>query len=250
VDTSISGSRVTRVLDRVKEQRGLPQVLGTDNGPEFRSRHMDQWAYENNVKLHFIKPGTPTQNAFIESLNSQIRKRLLDIHWFINLAEVRYRAEDWRTIYNTIQRHGSLGKQTPEEFAAHARPRSATPPYVGHGQENKETILYEMDTVDRFPTVKDFISYCRLVKGSVASAGKIMGLTGGKMGNAYLRWAFGEAAVVAKRNHPLISPYVERLTSKHGKFKANAILACQLARAAYFMLQSGKPFDPERIIQG
>lgn len=120
----------------------------------------------------------------------------------------------------------------------------------GIGRTLAMTILYEMDTVVRFPTVKDFISYCRLVKGSVASAGKMMGLTGGKMGNAYLRWAFGEAAVIAKRNHPLITPYVERLTSRHGKFKANAILACQLARAAYFMLQSGKPFDPERIIQG
>ena len=124
IDTSINGRRVARVLDRLKEQRGLPQVLGSDNGPEFRSRHMDQWAYENKVKLHFIKPGTPTQNAFIESLNSQIRKRLLDAHCFINLAEVRYRAEEWRTTYNTIQRHGSLGKKTPEQFAAHAQLQS------------------------------------------------------------------------------------------------------------------------------
>jgi putative transposase len=76
-DTSLGGRRVTRALEQLKEQRGLPKVLGSDNGPEFRSRHMDQWAYENEVKLHFIKPGKPTQNAYIESLNSQIRKRLL-----------------------------------------------------------------------------------------------------------------------------------------------------------------------------
>jgi transposase len=120
----------------------------------------------------------------------------------------------------------------------------------GIGQVLAMTILYEMDTVARFPTVKDFISYCRLVKGSVASAGKLMGLSGGKMGNAYLRWAFGEAAVIAKRSHPLITPYAERLVSKHGKFKGNAILASQLARSAYYMLQSGKPFDPERVIRG
>lgn len=136
IDTSITGSRVARVLDRLREDRGLPAVVGTDNGPEFRSRHMDQWAYDNEVKLHFIKPGTPTQNAFIESLNSQIRKRLLDVHWFTNLEEVRDKAEAWRNTYNTIQRHGSLGKKTPTEFAAQARLRSATPPYTGPDKNN------------------------------------------------------------------------------------------------------------------
>ena len=139
VDTSITGKRVARVLDRLKRDRGLPGILGSDNGPEFRGRQMDQWAYDNGVKLHFIKPGKPTQNAYIESLNSQIRRRLLDTHWFASLAEVRYRAEDWRTTYNTIQRHGSLNKKTPEEYAAHARLRSATPPYAGHELNEKET---------------------------------------------------------------------------------------------------------------
>ncbi len=139
-DTSIGGRRVARVLERLKEERGLPKVLGSDNGPEFRSRHMDQWAYDNGVKLHFIKPGKPTQNAYIESLNAQIRKRLLNVHWFASLAEARYRAEDWRTTYNTIQRHGSLNRKTPEEFAAHARLRSATPPYAEHEHNNEETL--------------------------------------------------------------------------------------------------------------
>jgi len=139
-DTSIGGQRVARVLDRVKEQRGLPKVVGTDNGPEFRSRHMDQWAYDNGVKLHFIKPGTPTQNAHIESLNAQIRKRLLNVHWFSSLAEVQYLAEDWRTTYNSIQRHGSLNKKTPEDFAAQARLRSATPPSAGLEHQTNETL--------------------------------------------------------------------------------------------------------------
>lgn len=133
VDTSIGGQRVARVLDRLKEQRGLPEVIGTDNGPEFRSRHMDQWACQNAVKLHFIKPGTPTQNAWVESLNSQIRKKLLNTNWFANLEEVRDLAENWRVINNTIKRHGSLNKKTPAEFAAQARLRSATPPYIGLG---------------------------------------------------------------------------------------------------------------------
>ena len=118
----------------------------------------------------------------------------------------------------------------------------------GIGSVLAATILLEIDTVARFPTVKDFSSYCRLVKGSVSSAGKFKGLTGAKMGNAYLRWAFGEAAVICKRNHPLITPYAERLTSKKGKFKANAILANKLGRSVYYMLQKGTSFDPEQFI--
>lgn len=118
----------------------------------------------------------------------------------------------------------------------------------GIGRVLTMTLLFEIDTIERFPTVKDFLSYCRLVKGSVASAGKVKGLTGGKMGNAYLRWAFGQAAIVAKRNNPLLTPYTEKLVAKHGKFKGNAILANKLARAVYFMLQKGTGFDAERLI--
>jgi len=92
---------------------------------------MDQWAYKNGVKLHLIKPGKPAQNAWVESMNSQIRKRLLNQHWFANLTEVREPAEQWRRAYNTIQRHGSLNRQTSELFAAQSRLRSATPPPVG-----------------------------------------------------------------------------------------------------------------------
>ncbi len=118
----------------------------------------------------------------------------------------------------------------------------------GVGRVLSLTILFEMDTVERFPSVKDFVSYCRLVKGSVASAGKVKGLCGGKMGNAYLRWAFGEAAIIAKRNHPLLKPYAERLVSKHGKYKGNSILASKLARAVYHMLQAGTVFDAEQVV--
>ena len=118
----------------------------------------------------------------------------------------------------------------------------------GIGRILAMTILFEIDSIERFPTVKDFLSYCRLVKGSVASAGKVKGLTGGKMGNAYLRWAFGQAAVMAKRNQPLLTPYAEKLIAKHGKFKGNAILANKIARAVYFMLQKGTAFDAERVL--
>lgn len=118
----------------------------------------------------------------------------------------------------------------------------------GIGRILAMTILFELDAIERFPTVKDFLSYSRLVKGSVASAGKVKGLTGGKMGNAYLRWAFGEAAVICKRAHPLLTPYADRLVAKRGKFKGNAILAAKLARAVYFMLQKGTAFDAEKLV--
>ena len=112
------------------------------------------------------------------------------------------------------------------------------------------TLLHEIGDIARFPTVKDFLSYCRLVKGTVASAGKIKGLRGAKLGNPYLRWAFGEAAVIAKRDHALLGPLAQRLEARMGgnKFKANTVLAIKLARAVYFMLKSHTVFDPERLV--
>ena len=112
------------------------------------------------------------------------------------------------------------------------------------------TILHEIGDISRFPTVKDFLSYCRLVKGTVASAGKIKGLRGAKLGNPYLRWAFGEAAVVAKRDHNILGPLSQRLEARMNgnKFKANTVLAIKLARAVYFMLRDHTVFDPERLV--
>jgi transposase len=120
----------------------------------------------------------------------------------------------------------------------------------GIGRSLALTILYEIESIERFPTVKDFCSYCRLVKGSVASAGKIKDTRGAKLGNPYLRWAFGEAAVIGKRDNPLLRPYAQRLEAAHGKHKANAILANKLARAVYSMLRTGTGFDGERLVAG
>ena len=118
----------------------------------------------------------------------------------------------------------------------------------GIGEQLAMMILYEIGDINRFPTVKDFLSYCRLVKGTVASAGLIKGLRGAKLGNAYLRWAFGEAAVIAKRDI-VLGPLAQRLEARLGnKFKANTVLAIKLARAVYFMLKSHTVFDPERLV--
>jgi len=138
-----------------------------------------------------------------------------------------------------------LVRQTKKDLGRNFRLLLSVP---GIGPVLAMTILFEADTIDRFPTVKDFLSYCRLVKGSVVSAGKFKGLSGGKMGNAYLRWAFGQAAVAAKTCHPLLSVYAKKLLAKHGKFKGNAILTTKIARAVYFMLQNGTIFDVERVI--
>ena len=119
----------------------------------------------------------------------------------------------------------------------------------GIGEHLGLTILHEVGEIERFPSVKNFLSYCRLVKGTVASAGKIKGLRGAKLGNPYLRWAFGEAAVIAKRDH-VLGPLAQRLEARMGgnKFKANTVLAIKLARAVYFMLKNKTVFDPERLV--
>jgi putative transposase len=88
VDTSIPGARVVRVLERLRERRGLPQILVMDNGPEFAGQAVDVWAYEQGVRLHFIEPGKPVQNAFIESFNGKMRDECLNEHWFLSWGKL------------------------------------------------------------------------------------------------------------------------------------------------------------------
>lgn len=117
VDTSLSGQRVARALERVARERGaLPDVIVCDNGPELTSRALDQWAYERGVELHFIEPGKPQQNGFIESFNGRLRDECLNEHWFQNLPHARRITEEWRMDYNVNRPHSSLGNLTPEEF--------------------------------------------------------------------------------------------------------------------------------------
>ena len=124
VDTSLSGVRVARVLDRIITERGqAPQAIVMDNGPELTSKALDQWAYARGVRLHFIDPGKPVQNCFVERFNGTLRDECLNEHWFTSLHEARHTVETWRIDYNTVHPHSSLGKRTPEEFrASRARP--------------------------------------------------------------------------------------------------------------------------------
>lgn len=117
VDTSLGGQRVVRVLDRLKVERGLPWQIRTDNGPEFTSRAVEQWAYENGVDWQFIEPGRPTENAYVESFNGKFRDECLNENWFTDLADARQKIEQWRQDYNQARPHSALGYRTPEEFA-------------------------------------------------------------------------------------------------------------------------------------
>ena len=131
-DTSLPGLRVVRILDLLRERRGIPAAIQVDNGTEFTSRVVDQWAHQNQVELHFIERGKPTQNALIESFNGKFRDECLNQNWFVDLRHAREVIEAWRVDYNTVRPHSSLRYLTPEEFSASvaARPASLPTPVV------------------------------------------------------------------------------------------------------------------------
>jgi putative transposase len=116
VDTSINGVRVTRVLDYIAQVEGLPEIIIIDNGPEFIGKALDAWAYQRGVKLAFIRPGKPIENAYIESFNGRFRDECLNENWFLTLEHARGIIEKWRIDYNNERPHSSLGYRTPEEF--------------------------------------------------------------------------------------------------------------------------------------
>jgi putative transposase len=126
VDTSLPGARVVGVLERLAESRGLPQSITVDHGPEFESQVLDAWAYKRAVRLAFIRPGKPIENAYVESFNGRFRDECLNEHWFLSMQHARTTIEAWREEYNTERPHSSLDDLTPAEFSeAHAQRRSA-----------------------------------------------------------------------------------------------------------------------------
>lgn len=118
VSISITGHQVARFLTQLGESRGLPKSLVCDNGTEFTSKAMFFWSKENQIKLAFIQPGKPTQNAFIESLNGKFRNECLNQHWFRTLDEARSEIDKWRQHYNHVRPHSSLDYMTPVAYAA------------------------------------------------------------------------------------------------------------------------------------
>ena len=116
VDTSLGGVRVVRELERLAIERAVPQEVVSDNGTELTSGAVLRWA-TGRLAWHYIEPGKPVQNAFIESFNSKLRDECLNEHVFLSLAEARETIEAWRHDYNHLRPHGSLGALTPNEFA-------------------------------------------------------------------------------------------------------------------------------------
>ena len=117
-DFGIGGEYVTRLLDRAATFRGYPQAVRTDNGPEFTCRSFMTWAQKHQIQHILIEPGSPTQNAYIESFNGTFRDECLNENWFESLEQVRQTIATWRTDYNEIRPHSSCGRIPPATFAA------------------------------------------------------------------------------------------------------------------------------------
>lgn len=135
VDSCLSSQRVTRVLEWVMEQRGAPETIRCDNGPEFTSRHFLAWCEERRIGLVHIQPGRPMQNGHVESFNGRLRDECLNANWFTTLTDARQKIEAWRQDYNEQRPHSSLGYRTPREFAAiqESRGRESLNGWVGQG---------------------------------------------------------------------------------------------------------------------
>lgn len=118
VDRSLPARRVVEALDALLLLRGRPRTIVCDNGPEFVSLALDQWASTHGVRLDFIRPGRPVENCFIESFNGKLRDECLNLHHFRTLHDARERLEHWRQEYNTARPHLGLKQRTPAEFAA------------------------------------------------------------------------------------------------------------------------------------
>jgi putative transposase len=115
-DYSLNGRKVAKALERVSKSRTLPEIITVDNGSEFTGKDLDNWAYWRKIKLDFIRPGKPVDNAYIESFNGRLRDECLNDQLFLSLQDAQEKLEAWRTDYNTCRPHSSLGDLTPEEF--------------------------------------------------------------------------------------------------------------------------------------
>ena len=120
-DSSLTGKRVSELLDGIAAVRGYPKVIQVDNGTEFYSKAMDSWAYQRGVQLQFIRPGKPIENAFIESFNGRLRDELLNGELFMSLLDARQKLEAWRRDYNQNRPHSAIGHLTPVEYANQVR---------------------------------------------------------------------------------------------------------------------------------
>jgi putative transposase len=147
VDTSFASRRVTRVLDGIIVERGVPGAIRVDNGPEFSSRHFLAWCIERGIELIQIQPGKPTQNARVESFHGRLREECLNVNWFQNLFDAKRKIAAWRTEYNEERPHSSLGYLTPNEYAARE-----TTSYGKDACQKTASLENAEERVSHFPT--------------------------------------------------------------------------------------------------
>ena len=131
VGQHIRGEEVVGVVDRIKAMHGAPRFIKVDNGPEFISKELDKWAYENGVTLDFSRPGKPTDTAYVESFNGSFRDECLNTNWFLSLEDARDKIEIWRRDYNEWRPHSSLDNLTPSQYLEkHTAPESGNFPIL------------------------------------------------------------------------------------------------------------------------
>lgn len=118
-----SGCSVSAALDAAVDRLGLPISITVDHGTEFTSKALEEWAWRRGVKLDFIRPGKPNENAHIESFNGRLRDECLNVNQFVSMEDAREKIEAWRQDYNDARPHSSLRNLTPSEFAQHGQPR-------------------------------------------------------------------------------------------------------------------------------
>ena len=116
-DKRITGEQVVEALETICCERGTPERIRVDNGPEFISKVLDEWAHSADIKLDFSRPGKPTDNAHIESFNGSLRDECLNVNWFLSIDDARDKLDAWRKDYNQFRPHSSLGNLTPKDYA-------------------------------------------------------------------------------------------------------------------------------------
>lgn len=136
VDTSLPGQRMVRLLEQLVQWHGSPKHITLDNGSEFIGQALDNWAYQQQVRLDFIEPGKPTQNGYLESFNGKFRDECFNIHWFRSLADARRLIADWRLRYNTERPHSALcGRPLPSRRYTTNKRKVSRNPWAPFGSQ-------------------------------------------------------------------------------------------------------------------
>lgn len=130
-DTSFASRRVTRVLEQIVAERGVPLAIRCDNGPELTSRHFLAWCMERKITLVHIQPGRPQQNGLVESFHARLRDECLNVSWFANLWDARRKITAWQEEYNERRPHSSLGYHTPAAYARQLAASAGSVPVPG-----------------------------------------------------------------------------------------------------------------------